>query len=139
MARKLPTLEKRALLHSPAVSRDKLLAYAESYLEDGYLYEAMEFFEKAREQAGLDRVRDAAISEGNAGLLGWMARNALSQITEEHWRRAAENAMKGGKYRFAAAAFERAGDATKAQEARQAALPAAGASPQSRKEEPAKE
>ncbi len=115
--RRLSTLQKRALLHAPDTPRDKLLAYAEKYLEEGYLYEALEFFEKAREQSGLDRVRDAAVAEGDATLLGWIARNGLAQVTADHWRMAGENAQKAGKVYYADAAFQRASrpDASKAE------------------------
>ena len=118
--RRLSTLQKRAMLHAPDAPRETLLAYAEQYLDDGYLYEAMEFFEKAREQSGLDRVRDAAVAEGDATLLAWMARNALADVTPEHWRTAGENALKAGKICYADAAFERAGDSKRAAELRDA-------------------
>ena len=108
---RLSTLQKRALLHSPEAPREKLLQYAEQYLSEGYLYEAMEFFEKARELRGLERVRDAAVAEGDATLLAWMARNGLADVTPAHWRSAGQNALKAGKILYADAAFERAGDA----------------------------
>jgi len=130
--KKLPALRKRELLHATDVPRDSLLAFGELYLEEGYLYEAMEFFEKAREPSGLDRVRDAAVADGDVGLLEWIDRNGLSELSPQVWRAAAENATKAGSYRFAARAFEKAGDDKRATEAREATAASASEGKNSR-------
>ena len=133
-ARRLPTLDKRALLHATNAPRQQLLAQADFHLAEGALYDALDFFEKARDAEGLNRVRDAAIEDGDATLLAWIERNGLAELTAAHWLAAGENARKAGKFHDAARAFEKAGDPAKAQQARTASTPQPTASDDQSKE-----
>jgi len=112
----LSTLEKRALLHSDDPDKETLLVHAESFLQDGRLYDALDFFEKTRDHDGLDRVRDAAVEKGDAGLLAWMDKNNLSEISSDQWIDAGENALKSSKFKYAARAFRLGGDERRANE-----------------------
>ena len=125
--RRLPTLERRTLLHAPGTPKARLLQWAEALLEEGSLYEALDFFERARDTAGLERVRDAAIAEGNAHLLAWIQRNSLCETSPVQWLQTGENAAKSGKFLYAVRAFEKANQPARAAEVRRAAgLPEPG-------------
>lgn len=111
-------LEKRHWLASDTIAREQVLAAARAYLEADLLNDAANFFEKAGDVEGLEAVKRRAIELGNAQVLSFeLGRSRHVQVSAEEWRQAAENALRDGKFAYAALAFRKAGAPDRAQEA----------------------
>jgi len=105
-----PCLKKRRLLNeaelNPSLARD----LGEKFLALGWWEDALEFFLKAGDQAGLARVKTHALETGDAYLL-----TRLGGADPEDWRRLGEQALALSKLQFARKAFEKAGDREKSE------------------------
>jgi hypothetical protein len=89
----------------PELCRD----YGEKFLAVGWLEDALEFFQKGNDAAGLEKIQAICLETGDAYLLG-----RLGPQPTELWRRVAERAWELGKLHFALRALERAGDKERA-------------------------
>jgi len=108
----LPSLlERRALLYGKESLKADHHALAEGYFEAGRYSDALEFFHKADDAEGIERLRQHAVTHGDVFLLGEIGRLTHTPIPPETWKEAAVNAEKSGKLAFARIGFEKAGDA----------------------------
>jgi hypothetical protein len=103
-------LEKRAFLYAGKATPEGLSDLGSQYLEDGHLDSALEFCSAAGDAAGVERVKRAAIQDGETGVLIRVERGGRVSVTAEDWRAAAESAARLGKHAQAAAAWTRGGD-----------------------------
>lgn len=103
-------LKKRRLLNEKQLSPALCREYGEKYLALGWWEDALEFFQKGNDTAGLDKIKDHGLEGGDAYLLARMAKGPDSGL----WRQAAEKARALGKLHSARRAFELAGDPDKA-------------------------
>jgi hypothetical protein len=112
MPSSLPSLlERRGLIHGKESQKADHRGLAERYFEAGRYVDALEFFHKANDAEGIDRIRRHAIKEGDVFLLGEIERVTHEPILPETWKEAASNAERCGKLAFARKGFEKAGDA----------------------------
>jgi len=112
MPSSLPSLlERRGLLHGKESQKADHRGLAERYLEAGRYADALEFFHKADDAEGIDRIRRHAIKEGDVFLLGEIERVTHAPVPPEIWKEAASNAERSGRLAFARKGFEKAGDA----------------------------
>ena len=112
-------IEKRNILASQEVDAEELNEYGRMFLEKDMLTDAFNFFEKSGSREGLEKVKARVIEEGLTAVLFNLARSRHIELSDEDWRAAGENAMKLGKYTYAAQAFDRLGDEERLAEARQ--------------------
>ena len=102
-------LKKRRLLNDKQLSPALCRQYVEKYLSLGWWEDALEFFQKGREAAGLEKIKAHALEGGDAYLLARLDKAPEPAV----WRQLAEKALTLGKLHFARRAFEFAGDSEK--------------------------
>jgi hypothetical protein len=110
----LSCLDKRDLLNKPSASVESLVDWGQGYLEAGFVYDAVDFFEKAGAQEPLRKLLELAQVEGDVfllrrihAILGQEPPTAVSLAV-------AEQAESLGKTLFAIKAYAHAGAADKA-------------------------
>ncbi len=114
----LPNEEQiRVLTASPDLTPGEANRHGDLFLDAGKLLQAMLFYERSRDRGRLERVRDAAVRDGDAFLLHWITRLDPEVVTPAEWREAGDRATREGKFVFARDCYEKAGDPEKAQAA----------------------
>ena len=103
-------LKKRRLLNEPELKPELCREYGEKFLAQGCWEDALEFFQKAGDSQGLEKIKNHCLETGDAYLLG---RLGVGQDPQT-WRQLAEQALDLGKLRFARLAYELADDPDKA-------------------------
>lgn len=128
----LPTEERvRELSADPKVTPEQANQYGDLFAQAGKLAQAMMFYERSKDPARLAELKKKAVALGDAFLLHGIARLAPDLVTEPEWREAGDRAVAEGKLLFARDCYEKAGDAEKAQAAREAWLKIFPAAPTS--------
>ncbi len=107
----LDPIAKRDLLAAERYDANRVQEYAEDFLSERRLGDALEFFRKLEDEAGVRRVLDAAIEDGDPDILWRVRRHFPHIIKREDWLTAGDNAMELGRFRCAAYIFQQAGDA----------------------------
>lgn len=102
--------EKQKILYIDGRSADELIAYGDRSLEADRIFEALEFYQKAKHGPGLEKIKETAISTGDAMLFEQSARALRREYTGEEWSRLGNQALALRKYAFARHAFEQVGD-----------------------------
>ena len=106
----LNCLEKRDLLAAKKYDPELVREYAEEFF-GGRLYgNAFAFFRKIEDRKGLERVKRAAVEEGNPEILWRLEHDDRSMIEKSDWQACGEAAMRLEKFRNAAFAFRKSGD-----------------------------
>lgn len=115
MARlKLPnSVEKRNLLYGGKTPSGTLVEIGELYERERRYADALEFFSKAKNDAGVDRIKAKAIEVGHSFVLLRVRRIGPREISPEEWMRAAEAAEKAGRFQDALHCLQESGDAAK--------------------------
>ena len=106
MPKILNCLKKRDLLHNPQIDGDQLSQYGFEYLNQGRLADALDFFEKARDQEGIRRIMEQSIEEGGPFLLQHTGRLLKETVPDEAWRKVGEKALAEGRFQQALTAFK---------------------------------
>lgn len=112
-------ITKRDLIWARHKSPPDWGAHGDEFLKEGRFADAADFFAKAGDKARMQRLVDAALREGDAPTIARIASAMSDLVTAETWRRCATEAERLEKHSFARAAWEKAGDAAKAQAARE--------------------
>lgn len=102
-------LKKRRLLNEPEPKPEVYREYGEKFLALGWWDDALEFFRKAGDAEGLEKVKEHCLASGDTALL---ARLGVPQDPQT-WRQVAARALELGKLRFARRAYELAGEPDK--------------------------
>jgi len=102
--------EKQKILYIDARSADELTAYGDRYLAANRIFDALEFYQKAKHRPGLEKMRETAIATGDVMLFEQAAKALHGEDTTEEWPRIGRQALALGKHAFARHAFERTGD-----------------------------
>lgn len=102
-------IERRGLLFGKEGEKANHADYAEQYFGAGRLMDALDFYMRCQNQAGVDKVAKAAIEEGNAFMLAQVERVTRTERDPSEWATLAANAEKAEKVTFAITAFTRAG------------------------------
>jgi len=117
MKKQLPDYrEKQKVLYIDTRSADELIAYGDGYLAANRIFDALEFYAKAKHQPGLEKIRETAISTGDAMLFEQAAKALRREHAREEWNRLGRQAITLKKYAFARYAFEQIGDTAMLQE-----------------------
>ncbi len=118
----LDFLEKRRILHARGMERRRA-SVSTRLLDEGRLAEAMEYIEKERDHALLDRVRRDAVTAGDAFSLARVAQLLKIAPEPSEWRDLARYAESKERWFDCVNALEKAGDLEKAEEVRAARCP----------------
>jgi hypothetical protein len=120
MAEELPHPDRlRVLLTDPKIGAEELLCYGDRFFEAGRPNVAVMFFERARSKEGLDKIKAAAVKDGDEFLLSAVAKAEPSLVAVDDWRACAESALTRGRFAFARDAFRKAGDEERSGQAHQ--------------------
>ncbi len=101
---------KQALLYDKNARPAELEALGKRFLQAGWLYDAVDFFQKAGSSAGLEMVREAAMNDGDIFLLRRVLKLSGTEGKTEIWQQVGEEALRLGKLEFALEAFRLSGD-----------------------------
>ncbi len=107
----LPDLiARRNLLFGKEAAKSNFTDVANAYFEAGRMVDALEFFARAEDTAGIDRVEAHAAETGDAFLLHQIIRLAKRPVGAETWATCAKAAEAAEKVVFAIDAYREAGD-----------------------------
>ena len=81
----LNALTKRDLLAAQKFDPDEVRQAAEAFFEDKLYSDALEFYAKLQDAAGLDRIKRVAIEMGNPELMWRLANYARDRVTKQDW------------------------------------------------------
>lgn len=101
--------KKQQMLHAKDARPEDLRRQGEEFLQAGWISDAIDFFKKAGDQNGLEKVRDIAISEGDAFLLRRTLKALDTTASEAQWKELADRALDLGKLQFAREGYRMAG------------------------------
>ncbi len=102
--------EKTRRLYAKDATPAGLSAQAEQYLAAGWLSDAIDFFDRAKDVKGLEKVVARAIEEGDAFLMRRCLKCLGKEDKDGAWGPLAERALSLGKLMFAREGFRMAGD-----------------------------
>ena len=102
--------EKQKILYIDRRSAEELIAYGDRSQETNRIFDALEFYQKAKHQPGLERMVETAISIGDTMLFEQAVRTLRREFSAEEWNRLGQRAFALKKYTFARHAFEQVGD-----------------------------
>jgi hypothetical protein len=102
--------EKQKLIYIDHSPKEVLIAYGDRCRNADRLFDALEFYQKAKHEPGLREIMATAISSGDAMLLEQTAKALGTPPSDEEWNRLGRRAFDLKKYLFARHAFEKCGD-----------------------------
>ena len=109
----LGCLKKRDLLNSDRSDPTQFVQLGTTYLEEGRISDAIEFFEKARHRAELDSLLERCLEEGDIFLYRKVARILGVSPGPDQWIKLGDRALSLGKLYFAHSAYREAGSPEK--------------------------
>ncbi len=110
--------ERQKLIHIEPTPKEVLVAYGDRCRRADRLFDALEFYQKAKHGPGLREIVAAAIASGDAMLLEQAAKALGTSPSVEEWNRLGRRALALKKYLFARHAFEKGGDGAMLEEIR---------------------
>ena len=102
--------ERQKLIHIEQTPKEVLVAYGDRCRRADRLFDALEFYQKAKHGPGLREIVAAAVSSGDAMLMEQAAKALGAPPSVEDWNRLGRRALALKKYLFARHAFEKGGD-----------------------------
>jgi len=90
-------LKRREFLHSEKTSPETLSAAGRALLAAERYSDALDFFEKARDTDGIQKIKRIALQRGDTFLLARLDRFDRTLVTKEEWEAAAKTAAAEGK------------------------------------------
>lgn len=111
MASNLPDMkQKQKLLYAQDISSDVLVKHGTAFFEEGWLSDAMDFFEKAEHTEGIESVKRVAVEEGDAFLFKRCLDLLGIEEASSQWCELADRALTLGKLQFAREGYRKCGD-----------------------------
>ena len=102
MAVQLPDpLRRREVLYGPGIPSEVLVEYGQAYETAGRMDDALQFFEQARDRAGLARMKAHALKIGDAFILKRIAKAIPEMVTPGDWELLVKCAEGLGKTLYA--------------------------------------
>ena len=102
--------KKQQLLHAKGAKPEDLRRLGEKFLRAGWLSDAIDFFGKAGDRDGLEKIREITIEEGDTFLFRRTLKAMDETADEEQWKELAAHAFELEKLQFAREAYRMAGD-----------------------------
>ena len=104
------------MLHNPNINADELAQYGWEYFKQERPVDALDFFEKAQNLEGIQRIREWSLEQGDPFLLQQTSKILKEQVPEESWRKVGEKAKATGRHQHALTVFKAIADEEKIQE-----------------------
>ncbi len=101
----LSCLKKRDLLNSAKSDVSELREYGESYLREGRLSDAIDFFEQAQHIEGLTQLKDRCFAEGEYFLFLRLVKILAASPSNQEWIHLGDKALALNKLFFARSAY----------------------------------
>ena len=113
--KKLPScLKKRDLLNSDRVDKSELIKLGQGYLQEGFISDCIDFFEKAQHFKGLAQLKEKCAAGGDYFFYQRVVKILQDSPSPEEWTQVGDKALGLGKLLFARLAYERAENHEKA-------------------------
>jgi hypothetical protein len=98
---------KQKLLYINKASQTTLQNHGDSFLEDGLLSDALDFYQQAGFERGLQKIKDIAFERGDVMLFQQAAKALNLELKAADWESIGQKAMELKKYYFARHAFKK--------------------------------
>lgn len=108
MPAKLDTISRRKILNDTSADPARLSPLAREFADQGFLSDAVDFFDKGKDSEGLTGLLDKAVAEGDLFLVRRITKILGRKPERDLLLSVAENADKLGKTLFAGQAREMA-------------------------------
>ena len=106
---KLPDYRiKQKLLYVDKVNHGNLQNYGDLFLEEGRIPDAFDFYIKANNNSGLQKIKEIAMNSGDVMLFGQAAKALNLELKPADWESIGLKAIELKKYSFAGHALEKA-------------------------------
>ena len=115
MKKLLDYREKQRTLYIDRRSDKDLIEYGNRYLESGRISDAIDFYQKANYLPGLEKIKETAEAAGDIMTFQYVLKALKQNATDDDWNRIGQRALELRKYTFAAHAFEKCNNSTKAE------------------------
>jgi tetratricopeptide (TPR) repeat protein len=112
-------LKKRELIQEATTTSETLIKSGQEYLNQGRTLEALEFFERAHDPAGLQTLKKKGLEEGNPFLYRQTCKSLKEGPDPAHWKSIGEIAFSQGRWHQALTAFKALADEAKIKEIEQ--------------------
>ncbi len=106
--KKLPDYRsKQKILYVDKVNQNELKDYGNSFLEDGFLSDALDFYQKANDKGCMQKIKDIAFDRGDVMLFQQAAKALNVELEPADWEGIGQKAIGLKKYFFALHALEK--------------------------------
>jgi hypothetical protein len=99
---------KQKLLYVDKVNPNLLQNYGDMLLEEGFLSDALDFYQKADYNSGMQKIKDIALDRGDVMLFQQAAKALHLELKPADWEGIGQKAIDLKKFLFAKHAMERA-------------------------------
>jgi len=99
---------KQKILYIDKVNPHVLQNYGDLFLEEGLLSDALDFYQKANYNSGMQNIKDIAFDRGDVMLFQQAAKALHMELKAADWEGIGQKAIALKKYFFAQHALERA-------------------------------
>jgi hypothetical protein len=99
---------KQKILYIDKVNPDVLQNYGDMFLEEGLLSDALDFYQKANYNSGMQKIKDIAFDRGDVMLFQQAAKALHMELKPADWEGIGQKAIDLKKYFFAQHALEKA-------------------------------
>lgn len=107
--KKLPDYRaKQKILYIDKVNENVLRDYGNSFFDDGFLSDALDFYQKANDKADIQKIKDMAFERGDVMLFQQAAKALNMELKPADWEGIGQKAIGLKKYSFARHAAEKA-------------------------------
>ena len=107
----LPNIKvKLAILHAKDTKPEELSRWGKVFCQEGWLTDALLFYEKAKDQQRLAELRTRVVEEGDVFLFRQVQKAQNQPADGGEWQRIGDRALALGKWQFAWEAFRLAGN-----------------------------
>ena len=101
---------KQKLLYIDKTPPEILKNYGNVLFEQGRISDALDFYQKAGDHDGVEKIRQVAFESGDVMLFQQAAKALQVEPKVKDWKDIAQKALQQKKYSFALLALEKAGD-----------------------------
>jgi tetratricopeptide (TPR) repeat protein len=99
---------KQKILYIDKVNPNVLQNYGDLFLEEGLLSDALDFYQKANYNSGMQKIKDIAFDKGDVMLFQQVAKALHLELKPVDWEGVGQKAIDLKKYFFAQHALKKA-------------------------------
>ena len=99
---------KQKILYIERTNPADLQNYGDTFFDEGHYPDALEFYQRAESQSGLQKIKDIALELGDVMLFQQAARALRLELKPADWDAVGRKAMELKKYLFAQYAMQKA-------------------------------